>query len=243
MLPNIDTEHSKCGVARVFAAKSMQKMVWTAILNDKSRNSVILNLTWQTRKWITKPMNRVKIEKWSGRSPIAWLLFCACLSLTIPGHSAQDGNVGIESSGSIAISLKIAQGVQITDLEDWDLTVSRDNAGSDYQFVKDFCVRGTIGSRISVSAWTNNVVGNKFSLTSAENEPMPFQLEFNPEISTGQYEEISPVDSSSVYTISSHNNCNAGNNSEIRIVFDEEDIMAATSLEFSGDLFITVELL
>lgn len=170
-------------------------------------------------------------------------LVCALCFASYKTNAAQDGEMGVESTGSIQISLKIEQGVQITDLEDWDLTVSRDNSGSDYQFVKDFCVRGTVGSRIAVTAWTNSVVGNQFALSSSDNEPMPFQLEFNPEIATGQFEEISPINGSNVYTIGSLNNCNAGNNSEIRIVFDEEDIMSAESLEFAGDLFITVELL
>jgi hypothetical protein len=163
--------------------------------------------------------------------------------LSAPAFAAQDGELGFESTGSIFVTLKIEQGVQITDLENWDLTVSRDNTGSDHVFVKDFCVRGTMGSRIAVTAWTNTIVGNKFALTSADNEPLAFQLEFNPEIATGQYEEISPISGSSIYTIESFNNCSAGNNSEIRIVFDEEDIMSAESLEFAGDLFITVELL
>lgn len=171
------------------------------------------------------------------------VLFLLGTLCSAPVLSAQDGRLGMESTGSISVSLKIDQGVQITDLEDWDLTVSRDNTGSDFEFIKDFCIRGTVGSRISVTAWTNTVAGNRFALVSNDNEPMPFQLEFNPEITSGQFEEISPNSGSSVYTINSFNNCNAGNNSEIRIVFDEEDIMSATSLEFNGDLFITVELL
>jgi|SaaInlV_100m_DNA_5_1039725.scaffolds.fasta_scaffold10551_1 hypothetical protein len=170
-----------------------------------------------------------------------FLVACACISAY--SLAAQDGELGFESTGSVFVSLRIEQGVQITDLEDWDLTVSRDNVGSDYEFVKDFCVRGTVGSRIAVTAWTDTVVGNQFALSSDDNEAMPFSLEFNPEIASGQFEEISPNDGSSVYSITSYNNCSTGNNSEIRIVFDEEDIMSATSLEFAGDLFITVELL
>ncbi len=165
-------------------------------------------------------------------------IFCSASVL-----SAEDGELGIESTGSISVSLKIDQGVQITDLEDWDLTVSRDNTVTDYRFTKDFCIRGTIGSRIAVTAWTNNIAGNRFSLISDDNESMPFLLEFNPEIDSGQFEEISPTNGSNIYTIKSYNDCSTGNNSEIRIVFDKEDIMSATSLEFTGDLFLTVELL
>lgn len=187
-----------------------------------------------------KKFGAVRIAKLSISFQVVLLALIAYSPMTF---AAQDGAMGLTSTGSIAISLKIDQGVQITDLEDWDLTVSRDNSGSDFEFVKDFCVRGTIGSRIAVTAWTNTVVGNQFALTSADNEPLAFQLEFNPEIATGQFEEISPIEGSSIYTIDSFNNCSAGNNSEIRIVFDDEDIMSAESLEFAGDLFITVELL
>ncbi len=187
-------------------------------------------------------MKKIGVIKIAKQSLALQAMLLACTLISPAVFSAQDGAMGLTSTGSIAISLKIDQGVQITDLEDWDLTVSRDNSGSDFEFVKDFCVRGTIGSRIVVTAWTNTVVGNQFALTSAENEPLAFQLEFNPEIATGQFEEISPIEGSSVYTIDSFNNCSAGNNSEIRIVFDDEDIMSAESLEFAGDLFITVEL-
>lgn len=191
----------------------------------------------------TCPMNRLDTENWINRPALACIATCATLLLSPSVNAAQDGAFGLQSSGSIAVSLKIEQGVQITDLEDWSLIVSRDNTGSDFEFVKDFCVRGTVGSRISVTAWTETIVGNQFALSSFDNESMPFHLEFNPEIATGQFEEISPNSGSSVYSINSYNNCETGNNSEIRIVFEEEDIMSASSLEFAGDLFITVELL
>ncbi len=171
------------------------------------------------------------------------ILTIVCGLTSVHILAADNGNLGEESSGFVSISLKIDQGVQITNLEDWDLNVSRNEGGSDYQFVKDFCVQGTIGSRISVSAHTSTIVGNRFALSSTENKGMPFVLEFNPRIASGEFEELAPNNGSSVYNISSFNDCNAGNNSEIRIVFEEEDIMSATSFEFAGDLFLTVELL
>lgn len=171
------------------------------------------------------------------------ILTIACGLASMQIFAAENGTLGEESSGYVSISLKIEQGVQITNLENWDLTVSRNEAGSDYQFVRDFCVQGTIGSRISVSAHTSIIVGNRFALSSEDNEAMPFVLEFNPRIASGEFEEVAPNNGSSVYSISSFNDCNAGNNSEIRIVFEEEDIMSATSFEFAGDLFLTVELL
>ena len=132
-------------------------------------------------------MKGICTNNWLGRSLASIALLMLCSGFSTLALAARDGELGLESTGSILISLKIEQGVQITDLEDWDLSVSRDNTGSDYEFVKDFCVRGTVGSRIAVTAWTNNIVGNRFALISEDNELLAFQLEFNPEIATGQY--------------------------------------------------------
>lgn len=173
-------------------------------------------------------------------APVLLTLICG---FSLSSFAAQDGEIGFESTGSIFINLTIEQGVQITGLEDWDITVSRENNGSNREFTKDFCVRGTIGSRISVTAWTDTTAGNNFALTSSNNEALPFSLEFNPAIAIGQYEELTPNNASSVYTINDENNCNAGNTSEIKIVFEEEDILSAENLEFGGDLYITIELL
>lgn len=170
------------------------------------------------------------------------LATAALLCLTVASaFAAQDGDRGSTSTGTVSVTVIVEQGIQITDLQDVNLTIRREPGAGNFETSEEFCISGTAGSQFSVTAFTQDQP-DSFTLRSDSNELIPFTLRFTPQLSSGQFDELQPNEPSTLYSVSSFDDCNAGNNSQIRVVFNEADILASTSLEFVGDLFITIAL-
>lgn len=169
------------------------------------------------------------------------LLLIAMMLVHATAWAAQDGDPGPTSIGTLSLRLEVAQGIQISNLRDITLVIRREPGIGDFTVDQEFCISGSVNSQFALTAFTLDEP-ERFTLRSATGELIPFSLLFTPQTSSQQFDAIQPNEPSNRYSVSSFDSCNAGNNAQIRVVFSEADVLASASLEFVGDLFLTIEL-
>ena len=163
--------------------------------------------------------------------------------LVCPLFSAQDGTEGVTSTGSIGVRLSINQGIQVVNLSDIDLSTDRSSLRQDLTFESEFCIRGKIGALYKVTTSSNLRDANGFALVGDAGDSLNYQLIFRNDLVNGAEETLNPNSVSKTYTITeSTNSCSTGNSASITVIFDREDVANAVSEEYSGTIFVAIEM-
>lgn len=172
------------------------------------------------------------------------LSFALVFGLTSSGlWAAEDGVLGISSTGQLTVRLDMTEGVEIRNLNDIELTTTRDNISGNLTLTEDFCVRGNIGAQFQVLAETDSQQASNFSLVGSQGDRLNYRIRFSDSLSEGgTFEELRPNRLSRIYTINEYTNCTSINNVGVELIFEEEDILTSVSIEYTGVLFITVQL-
>jgi len=179
---------------------------------------------------------RVRLWRDAGLAVLASLLFYSSL------QAAQDGEIGSTSSGQLLIRIFIDEGVQIANLNDVVFESSRDSISGNLTLSDEFCIKGSVGSQFQVSTSTNVLGGSQFALVGDQGDALPYRVNFISPLSGGTPEQLAPNTPSQVRTINAFFDCATGNNVAISVVFEEADILSSLSIEYTGILFITVQL-
>ena len=156
--------------------------------------------------------------------------------------ASRDGRIGATSTGEIHIRLEINQGIQVSNLEDIEITVNTLTT-SDITVAKRFCVRGNTEGLYSMTAFSDRGGSRPFSISSASQDDINFQLYFRSDLSRSVGDQLKPNVPSRLYQLNNDGvNCNGQDNSEIKLVIPAAQINQARDSEYRGFLNLTVAI-
>lgn len=156
--------------------------------------------------------------------------------------ASRDGRVGATSTGEIHISLKINQGIQVSNLEDIEITVDT-LTKSDVIVARRFCIRGNTEGLYSMTAFSDRGGSRPFSMSSASQDEIDFKLYFRSDLSKSIGDQMKPNVPSRLYQLNNDGvNCNGQDNSEIRLVIPAAQINQARDSVYRGFLNLTVAI-
>jgi hypothetical protein len=169
------------------------------------------------------------------------LLFCL-LTICATVNAAEDGEYSSSSSGNLVIRLFMSEGVQIGNLDDVVFETTRNDISGNLTLSEEFCIKGSVGSQFQISTSTNVLGGSRFALVGDKGDALDYRVQFTSGFSGGDTERLLPGAPSQTRTIDEYFDCNTGNNVLIEVIFEEADILSSLSIEYTGILFITVQL-
>lgn len=156
--------------------------------------------------------------------------------------ASRDGRVGATSTGEIHIRLEINQGIQVSNLEDIEITVDT-LTSSDVNVSKRFCVRGNTEGLYSMTAFSDRGGSRPFSISSAAQDEIDFKLYFRSDLSRSVGDQLQPNVPSRLYQLNNDGvNCNGQDNAEISLVIPAAQINQARDSEYRGFLNLTVAI-
>jgi hypothetical protein len=156
--------------------------------------------------------------------------------------AARDGQIDTESSGEISVRLEIKRGIQISNLEDIQISVSN-QANEDIVLTEAFCVRSNEVGSYSIAVVSDQVGSSDFSISSADRDQINFDLYFKGDMSDAVGDKLSPNSSSRQYALEPTGaDCDGSNNAEISLQIPAEQINSAKSSEYDGFLNLTVAI-
>ncbi len=178
--------------------------------------------------------------------------------------AAVDGQVGETSTGRVVIRLDLNQGIQISNLQDIEISVSGQTTeyasigedfeeglpspqvkvvGGDIVSRHRFCIRGNTGGNYTITAFSDRAGSAPFTLFSANNNQINFEIYFRGDLSRQVGDQLFPNVASRQYTLENRGaNCEGQNNAEMSIVFPASEISQARDNEYSGFLNLTVAI-
>ncbi len=175
------------------------------------------------------------------RTVLLGVLFSALMS--VPALGAQDGTEGTRSTGSIGIRLNINQGIQVVNLSDIDLSATRTELNGDLTYESEFCIRGQVGATYRVTTTSSVRDSNGFALVGDGGDSLTYRLMFKSDLASGTEEALNPNSISRTYRLTSQTNgCSQGNTASIIVIFDATDVRNAISEEYTGTIFVAIEM-
>lgn len=157
-------------------------------------------------------------------------------------QAAEDGDIGTTSSGQLTIRLFIDEGVQIANLNDVVVETTRDSVSGNLTLDEEFCIKGTVGSQFQIETSTNVLGGSQFALVGDQGDALNYRVVFNAAFAGSTSEQLQPNTPSQIYTVDQFYDCTTENNVSVDVIFEEADILSSLSIEYTGILFITVQL-
>jgi hypothetical protein len=171
-----------------------------------------------------------------------YILVLAIAMLSGLCHASRDGVVGPTSTGEILIRLVINQGIQISNLEDIDVSIDT-QASSDLVIRKRFCVSTNTPGLYTMTAFSDRGGSAPFSLSSNSKDQIDFQLYFRSNLANSIGDQLQPnVPSPRYETDRTGLNCNGQNNAELGLVIPASEINQARGREYKGFLNLTVAI-
>jgi len=156
--------------------------------------------------------------------------------------AAVDGQIGDTSSGRVIIRLELIQGIQISNLQDIEISVSGE-ISEDVVTHHRFCVRGNTGGNYTITAFSDRAGSAPFTLSSANQSEIDFEIFFRGNLSEQVGDRLLPNIASRQYSLENKGlNCDGRNNAEISLVFPASEINQASDKEYSGFLNLTVAI-
>lgn len=163
------------------------------------------------------------------------------LAFSTQSLAATDGREGNTSTGTIVIKLIINQGIQVANLQDVELEVDINSIDNDVVQTRQFCVRGNMDGRYTMTANSDGRGSSPFSIYNRQKESINFDLYFTGRLDSTVGEPLVPGVPSSTYEIESHGvNCDGQNNAELTIQIPASELQAARGAEYSGFLNLTI---
>ena len=178
--------------------------------------------------------------------------------------AAVDGQIGDTSTGTVLIRLDLNQGIQISNLQDIEISVSGRTTGNaslgdefdeglpsnevkvvagDIVSRHRFCVRGNNGGNYTITAFSDRAGNAPFTLFSANKNQISFEIYFRGDLSKKVGDRLLPNIASRQYTLENKGaNCDGQNNAEMSLVFPASEINQASDNEYSGFLNLTVAI-
>ena len=163
--------------------------------------------------------------------------------LSVPASfAARDGQVGATSTGEIAIRLELNQGIQISNLQDIQISIPN-QADEDVIISQRFCVRGNREGRYTIAAAGDRGGSQPFSLSSQDGDEINFELYFRGNLSLDVGDRLYPNVASRAYNLEKTGvNCNGQNNAEFSLHIPASEINNANSNEYDGFLNLTIAI-
>jgi hypothetical protein len=156
--------------------------------------------------------------------------------------AAVDGQIGDTSSGRVVIRLNLIQGIQISNLQDIEISVSGETT-EDLVSRHRFCVRGNTGGNYTITAFSDRAGSAPFTLSSDNQSEIGFEVYFRGDLSKQVGDRLLPNIASRQYTLDNKGiNCDGQNNAEMNLVFPASQINQAGDKEYSGFLNLTVAI-
>ena len=178
--------------------------------------------------------------------------------------AAVDGQIGDTSSGRVVIRLDLIQGIQISNLQDIEISVNGpttelvsigdesdeswlssqvDLVGGDLVSRHQFCVRGNTGGNYTITAFSDRAGSAPFTLFSDNQNEIDFEIYFRGNLSKHVGDRLLPNIASRQYSLENKGaNCDGQNNAEMSLVFPASEINQASDKEYSGFLNLTVAI-
>ena len=173
-------------------------------------------------------------------------LLCLLTALAVTASpmtmAAVDGEIGDTSTGRILIRLELNQGIQISNLQDIEISIDGETS-SDVISRHRFCVRGNTGGNFTITAFSDRAGSSPFTLSSTNQNEIGFEIYFRGSLSDQVGDRLLPNIASRQYTLENKGvNCDGQNNAELNLVFPASQINQASDKEYSGFLNLTVAI-
>ncbi|MDA0791128.1 MAG: hypothetical protein O2780_16920 [Proteobacteria bacterium] len=172
-------------------------------------------------------------------------IYLIALLCTLPGvaaFAAHDGIEGKRSTGSIGIRLNINQGIQVVNLSDIDLSTTQTELNGDLSYESEFCIRGQVGASYRVTTTSSLRDSNGFALVGDAGDSLNYRLVFKSSLIAGAEEALNPNGISRTYTLTNESSGCSQGNASITVIFDANDVRNATSEEYTGTIFVAIEM-
>ena len=162
---------------------------------------------------------------------------CACAALS---WAALQGEQSAESSTAVTtISVSIGANIQITNVD--DITLQVDNRYADLEYEERVCIRGNVGSRYSVTAASQDGSPNAFSLQTATDDSITYEVYFRGDLSQDNTDQLFAGQPSPFYEMQTQvQNCDGDDTAAFSILFKSADLVDASPGIYSGFLTLTV---
>ena len=165
-----------------------------------------------------------------------------CAATSPPAVAAVDGQIGDTSTGRILIRLELNQSIQISNLQDIEISVDGD-VTEDLVSSHRFCIRGNTGGNYTITAVSDRAGSSPFTLSSASQDEISFEIYFRGDLSNQVGDRLLPNVASRQYTPENKGvNCDGQNNAEMRLVFPAGELNQASDKEYNGFLQLTVAI-
>ena len=156
--------------------------------------------------------------------------------------AAVDGQIGDTSSGRVVIRLDLIQGIQISNLQDIQISVSGQTT-EDVVTRHRFCVRGNTGGNYTITAFSDRAGSAPFTLASTNQNEIDFEIFFRGDLSKQVGDRLLPNIASRQYSLENKGaNCDGKNNAEMNLIFPASEINQASDKEYSGFLNLTIAI-
>jgi hypothetical protein len=156
--------------------------------------------------------------------------------------AAVDGQIGDTSSGRVAIRLVLIQGIQISNLQDIEISVSGQTT-EDVVTRHRFCVRGNTGGNYTITAFGDRLGSAPFTLASTNQNEIDFEIFFRGDLSKQVGDRLLPNIASRQYSLDNRGaNCDGENNAEMNLFFPASELNQASDREYSGFLNLTIAI-
>ncbi len=168
---------------------------------------------------------------------------CVLLGLYASNSMASfDGKPGPSSTGEIHIRLVISQGIQVSNLQDIEVTVSA-QSNADVVIRKRFCVSSNVEGLYTITGLSDRGGSSPFSLSSSSGDQIDYQLHFRHNLANSIGDELQPNVPSPIYQLrKSGVNCNGQDNAELGLVIPASEIQQAKDHDYGGFLNLTVAI-
>ena len=163
----------------------------------------------------------------------------ALLAVTFGANGAVQGELGVNSTAELDITVTIQPTIQINSVSDIQLDIF--DVTSDAAITQTLCVRGTPGSKYSIIASGSQGSDGSFVLTNNEGLELPYQLTFMADLTSGTSDELTPSTVSPLYDVlSSSQNCDGSNTSSFTLTFDTATLQQVQTGTYTGYLTLYV---
>ena len=157
-------------------------------------------------------------------------------------NAAVDGQIGDTSTGRVVIRLELNQGIQISNLQDIEISVSGQTT-EDVVSHHRFCVRGNTGGNYTITAFSDRAGSSPFTLSSTNQNEIDFEIYFKGDLSKKVGDRLLSNIASRQYSLENRGaNCDGQNNAEMNLIFPASEINQASDKEYSGFLNLTVAI-
>ncbi|MDZ7685201.1 MAG: hypothetical protein U5O39_09575 [Gammaproteobacteria bacterium] len=165
------------------------------------------------------------------------ILMLVVLIVATPAHGAESGDLGDDSRSRFTISLALHASLEIETAS--DIAINILDRTVDTQYRQPFCVRGTIDTKYTVTAFGETNSDGEFVLRNGEGEALPFAVAYIGAPSQRSPDPLKAAVPSPTYDILEYGN-ECGDATYFLVTFEADDLKVVGSGLYNGSITFLV---